>query len=168
LLCFFLLGLNSQQTLLHFCFYGTFGQGQVPPYAQPQITQFAIQEGIIKTVEAMVSAYGLQSLSGSDGQVQVHEDVQAMAKVYSTGTSIQFTATLKATYDEAKIQQQLAINAVDLLETSVDVTDVATMIVTDANIEVAANVPVVAIATDGNRTTEDIVPSSIAEDLNER
>jgi Bacterial trigger factor protein (TF) len=79
-----------------------FRKGQVPPYAQPQITQFAIQESIIKTVEAMVVQYGLVSLSGSDGQVQVHEDVSEMTKLYKTGTSIQFTATLNAMYDPNK------------------------------------------------------------------
>lgn len=84
-------------------------QGQVPPYAQPQITQFAIQESIIKTVEAMVAAYGLQSLPGSDGQVQVHEDVAEMTKGYKTGTSIPFTATLNAAYDESKIRQEQSV-----------------------------------------------------------
>ena len=83
-----------------------FRKGQVPPYAQPQITQFAIQESIIKKVEQMVLDYGLQSISGSDGQVQVHEDVSEMTKSYKTGTSILFTATLSARYDETKIRQQ--------------------------------------------------------------
>jgi len=77
-------------------------QGQVPPYAQPQITQFAVQESIIKTVEAAVEAYGLVSLSGSDGEVNVHEDVAAIAKGYKTGDSIPFTATLNAAMDPEK------------------------------------------------------------------
>lgn len=77
-------------------------KGQVPPYAQPQITQFAVQEAIIKTVEAAVEAYGLQSLPGSEGEVQVHENVSDLAKAYKTGDSIQFTATLNASYDPQK------------------------------------------------------------------
>jgi Bacterial trigger factor protein (TF) len=85
-----------------------FRKGQVPPYAQPQITQFAIQESIIKKVEQMVLDFGLESISGSDGQVQVHEDVSEMTKLYKTGTSILFTATLSAKYDESKIRQQVS------------------------------------------------------------
>ena len=79
-------------------------QGQVPPYAMPQITQFSVQESIIKTVEAAVEAYGLKSLAGSDGEVSVKEDVKEIASKYNikSGDSIQFTATLNAAYDESK------------------------------------------------------------------
>jgi hypothetical protein len=44
-------------------------------------------------------------LPGSDGEVQVHEDVTALAKAYRTGDSIQFTATLNAAYDPEKKQR---------------------------------------------------------------
>ncbi len=60
-------------------------QGQVPPYAMPQITQFSIQEAIIKTVEAAVDVHGLKALSGSDGQVEVKEKVEDMVKGYKLG-----------------------------------------------------------------------------------
>jgi len=78
-----------------------FAKGQVPPYAQPQITQFAIQDSIIRTVESAVDAYGLKSLSGSDGEVTVHEDVSEMSKGYKAGDSISlpFTATLNCAFD---------------------------------------------------------------------
>ena len=99
-----------------------FRKGQVPPYAQPQITQFAIQESIIKTVEQMVLDYGLQSISGSDGQVQVHEDVSEMTKVYKTGTSIQFTATLSARYDANKIRETVVTSRDDETTTSITTT----------------------------------------------
>jgi hypothetical protein len=39
-------------------------QGQVPPYAMPQIRGFAVQEGIVQTVKAAVDAYGLKALAG--------------------------------------------------------------------------------------------------------
>lgn len=81
-----------------------FRKGQVPPYAQPQITQFAVQESIIKTVEASVEAFGLKSLPGSDGEVNVHEDVVELAKKYKTGDTIPFTATLNCEYDAAQTQ----------------------------------------------------------------
>lgn len=77
-------------------------QGQVPPYAMPQITQFALQEAIIKTVEAAVDSFGLKSLAGSDGEVNVNEDVAEMGKGYKDGEGLKFTATLDACYDPEK------------------------------------------------------------------
>ena len=68
----------------------------------PQITQFAVQEAIIKTVEAAVESYGLKSLSGSDGEVNVHEDVAEIGKTYKDGNSVKFTATLDACFDPEK------------------------------------------------------------------
>ena len=106
-----------------------FRKGQVPPYAQPQITQFAIQESIIKKVEQMVLDFGLESISGSDGQVQVHEDVSEMTKLYKTGTSILFTATLSARYDESKIRQQVSSLPAPETEESVMVETVPTNVV---------------------------------------
>ena len=77
-----------------------FWQGQVPPYAMPQITRFSVQESIIKTVEAAVQAFGLKSLAGSDGEVNVKEDVQEIASKIQMGDSIPFTATLCAAFAE--------------------------------------------------------------------
>mmetsp|Transcript_4817 Transcript_4817/g.4588 ORF Transcript_4817/g.4588 Transcript_4817/m.4588 type:complete len:217 (-) Transcript_4817:14-664(-) len=79
-----------------------FRKGQVPPYAQPQMTTFAVQEGIIKTCEAAVNAYGLKALSGSEGSVEVHEDIKDICKGYKVGTDVQFTATFMATIDPEK------------------------------------------------------------------
>lgn len=81
-----------------------FRKGQVPPYAQPQLTMFALQEGIIKTCEAAVAAYGLKALPGSDGSVEVHEDIKDISSGYKVGTSVQFTATFSATIDPEKQQ----------------------------------------------------------------
>jgi hypothetical protein len=97
-------------------------QGQIPPYAQPQITQFAVQESIIKTVEAAVEAYGLLALKGSDGEVNVHEDVSALAKGYKPGDSIQFTATLNASYNPEKPQPKVSDNTSAEATTTIDVT----------------------------------------------
>lgn len=46
-----------------------------------------------------MDAFGLKDLQGSDGQVEVKEDVKAMSKGYKTGDSLQFTATINAAYD---------------------------------------------------------------------
>lgn len=88
-------------------------KGQVPPYAQPQITQFSVQESIIRTVEATVNSFGLKSLPGSDGEFKVHEDVTELAKGYKIGDSIKFTATMKASYDPEYLSETtiISINA---------------------------------------------------------
>jgi Bacterial trigger factor protein (TF) len=78
-----------------------FRKGQVPPYAMPQIRGFAVQEGIIRTCQSAVDAYGLKSLSGSAGEVQVLEDIPALASSYKLGDDVEFTATFNAIYDPA-------------------------------------------------------------------
>jgi hypothetical protein len=75
-----------------------FRKGQVPPYAMPQIVLFSVQESLIKTVESALVAYGLEKLEGNEGQVTVHEDVDAIAKQYKAGSSIPFTATFAAAF----------------------------------------------------------------------
>ncbi|GAX10979.1 hypothetical protein FisN_2Lh509 [Fistulifera solaris] len=94
-----------------------FRKGQVPPYAMPQITQFSIQEAIIKTVEAAVDVHGLKALSGSDGQVEVKEKVEDMVKGYKLGDPIQFTAVLNLSYNT----DNAASDAIDELAGVVDV-----------------------------------------------
>ena len=69
----------------------------------PQIQGFAIQEGIIKTVEQAVKAYGLTSLPGSEGEVNILEDVKEMCKGYKEGTSLEFTATLNCAMDPSRV-----------------------------------------------------------------
>lgn len=81
-----------------------FRKGQIPPWAKPQLTMFSVQEGIIKTCEAAVKAYGLKSLQGSDGSVEVHEDVKEISSGYKAGESIPFTATFPATIDPERTQ----------------------------------------------------------------
>ncbi len=77
-------------------------KGQIPPYAQPQITAFAVQEALIRTVESAVESFGLKSLPGSDGEVTINEEVKDMCQGYKVGDSLQFTATLKAIVDPEK------------------------------------------------------------------
>jgi hypothetical protein len=83
-----------------------FRKGQIPPYAQPKMTMFAIQEGVIKTCESAVAAYGLKALPGDAGSVEVHEDIQEICKGYKIGDPVKFTATFKATFDPEKIAKQ--------------------------------------------------------------
>lgn len=53
-------------------------------------------------MEAAVAAYGLKSLPGSDGQVEVKEKVEDMVKGYKLGEPISFTAVLNLCYDPEK------------------------------------------------------------------
>jgi len=78
-----------------------FRKGQVPPYAMPQIRGFAVQEGIVQTCQSAVDAFGLKSLKGSDGEVEVLEDIPEVAKDYKLGDDVQFTATFNAVLDPA-------------------------------------------------------------------
>mmetsp|Transcript_38111 Transcript_38111/g.53696 ORF Transcript_38111/g.53696 Transcript_38111/m.53696 type:complete len:228 (+) Transcript_38111:117-800(+) len=85
-----------------------FRKGQIPPYAMPQITGFAVQEAIIKTVESAIDAFGLNSLPGSEGEVNVLEDVKDMTKGYKDGESIKFTATLKCAMEPEEEKVEVA------------------------------------------------------------
>ncbi len=51
------------------------------------------------TGEASLEAYGLQSLQGSQGEVNVNEDMQEVCKGYKLGNDIPFTATYKGKFD---------------------------------------------------------------------
>jgi hypothetical protein len=53
-------------------------------------------------VEAAVDAFGLQSLPGSDGEINVQEDVAEMAKGYKEGDSLTFTTIFNAVFDPEK------------------------------------------------------------------
>jgi hypothetical protein len=88
---------------LHFYYYY---QGQVPPYAQPQITEFAVQESLIQTVKGAIEAFGLEPLPGSDGKMEVHEDVKRISNGYKIGDSIPFTATVNCKYGAGALEQQ--------------------------------------------------------------
>lgn len=83
-----------------------FRKGQVPPYAQPQITMFAVQEALIKTCEESLEAYGLESLPGSSGEVTINEDIKDICKGYKVNgkgsfEDIPFTATYRGKFDSA-------------------------------------------------------------------
>ena len=49
-----------------------------------------------------MDAFELKTLSGSDGEVNVNEDVEAISKGYKVGDNIQFTASIKAMFDPEK------------------------------------------------------------------
>lgn len=51
--------------------------------------------------EQSLEAYGLESLTGSEGEVTVYEDMQKVCKGYKLGDDIPFTATYKGKFDKA-------------------------------------------------------------------
>lgn len=96
-----------------------FRKGQVPPYAQPQMTMFAVQEGIIQTCESAVIAYGLKSISDGDGgSVEVLEDIKELVKGYKLGDNVPFTASFVATFDEEK-QAKLVVEQAGVVDAEV-------------------------------------------------
>jgi hypothetical protein len=88
---------------IHSFFFYCTQQGQVPPFALPQIRGFSVQEAIIQTVEAAVKAHGLKALSGSDGEVEVKENIPEVAKKYKAGDNVPFTCTFNAMFDPDKV-----------------------------------------------------------------
>ncbi|KAL7522274.1 hypothetical protein ACHAWX_006967 [Stephanocyclus meneghinianus] len=97
-----------------------FRKGQIPPYAQSRMTMFAIQEAVIKTCEQSLEAYGLESLTGSEGEVTVYEDMQKVCKGYKLGDDIPFTATYKGKFDKA-VQSSVSSAGGDSAAAEVDV-----------------------------------------------
>ena len=67
-----------------------------------QIRGFAVQEGIIRTVQAAVDVYGLKSIPGSDGEVEVLENVPEIARGYKLGDNVKFSCTFNAIFDAEK------------------------------------------------------------------
>ncbi|KAL7488275.1 hypothetical protein ACHAW6_013859 [Cyclotella cf. meneghiniana] len=105
-----------------------FRKGQIPPYAQSRMTMFAIQEAVIKTCEQSLEAYGLESLTGSEGEVTVYEDMQKVCKGYKLGDDIPFTATYKGKFDKA-VQSSVSLAGGDSADD--DVVDVEAEVVAE-------------------------------------
>jgi hypothetical protein len=97
-----------------------FRKGQIAPYAMPQITIFAVQESLLKTIESAVKAFGLKSLEGPEGEVTVNEDVEAMCKGYKEGDSLSFTATFKATFDPEVTVAQVSSSSEEAVDVEVE------------------------------------------------
>ncbi len=57
-----------------------------------------------------MDVYGLKSLKGSDGEVEVLEDIPEVANNYKLGDDVQFTATFNAVFDAKYMQKDDAID----------------------------------------------------------
>jgi hypothetical protein len=64
-------------------------------------------------VEAGVAAYGLKALPGSDGEIEVQEDVGDMAKGWKKGDNLIFTTRFSAVFDPEKKPAEVETVAAD-------------------------------------------------------
>jgi len=87
-----------------------FRKGQIPPYAQPKMVSFAMQEAIVDACESTAKLYGLKAMAGDEGEVDVKEDIKAICMGYNPAkkaVDVPFTATFSAVYDAAAIANEV-------------------------------------------------------------
>ncbi|GMH87493.1 hypothetical protein TrST_g13287 [Triparma strigata] len=66
-----------------------FRKGQIPPWAMPKMSTFAIQESITSSLNDLLKGHDLVA---KDGKVEVIEDVQEIGKSWKEGEDVHFTA----------------------------------------------------------------------------
>lgn len=79
-----------------------FRKGQIPPYAQPKMTTFALQEGMVKACQNAITRYGVKEINVDTlGTVTFNEDVEKIANKYDYKScpSVPFTANFRAIFD---------------------------------------------------------------------
>jgi hypothetical protein len=70
---------------------------------------------MIRTVQGVIEAFGLESLPGSDGKMEILEDVKGLSNDYKIGYAIPFTATVNCKYGADALQQQQSNAAIDVV-----------------------------------------------------
>ncbi|GMI21585.1 hypothetical protein TeGR_g8227 [Tetraparma gracilis] len=66
-----------------------FRKGQIPPYAMPEMSAFAVEESVTNVLKEAVEGFGIKV----DGKVEVIEDMKKAGRAWKKGADIQFTAT---------------------------------------------------------------------------
>lgn len=92
-----------------------FRPGQIPPYAQPKMTFFALQETLVSSCQAAIKVFGVNEINeGQLGAVTFNENVEDLSKVYDTKKfpSVPFTANFRGTFDEDVVRESVADDAV--------------------------------------------------------
>jgi len=110
-----------------------FRKGQIPPYAQPKMTNFALQEGIVKTCQAAILQYGVKEINvDALGAVTFNEDIEVMASTYNYKScpSVPYTANFRAIFDP-EVAEAEAEAAIDVTATEIEKDDEATVDATD-------------------------------------
>jgi len=87
-----------------------FRPGQIPPYAQPKMTTFAVQEVLVTSCQEAIKAFGVNEINeGQLGAVTFNEDVDDLSKAYhpliKKCPSVPFTANFRATFDPDAVRE---------------------------------------------------------------
>ena len=85
-----------------------FRKGQIPPYAQPKMTNFALQEVLVTSCQEAITRFGVNEINeGQLGAVTFNENVEELSKKYNIRSfpSVPFTANFRATFDPEAIRE---------------------------------------------------------------
>jgi hypothetical protein len=85
-----------------------FRKGQIPPYAQPKMTNFALQEVLVTSCQEAITRFGVNEINeGQLGAVTFHENVEELSKKYNIRSfpSVPFTANFRATFDPEAVRE---------------------------------------------------------------
>ena len=85
-----------------------FRKGQIPPYAQPKMTNFALQEVLVTSCQEAITRFGVSEITeGQLGAVTFNENVDELSKKYNIKSflSVPFTANFRATYDPEAVRE---------------------------------------------------------------
>jgi hypothetical protein len=85
-----------------------FRKGQIPPYAQPKMTNFALQEVLVSSCQEAITRFGVNEINeGQLGAVTFNENVEELAQKYNIRSfpSVPFTANFRATFDPEAVRE---------------------------------------------------------------
>ena len=85
-----------------------FRKGQIPPYAQPKMTNFALQEVLVSSCQEAITRFGVNEINeGQLGAVTFNENVEELAQKYNIRSfpSAPFTANFRATFDPEAVRE---------------------------------------------------------------
>eukprot|EP00567_Pseudictyota_dubia_P006429 CAMPEP_0197437852 /NCGR_PEP_ID=MMETSP1175-20131217/4994_1 /TAXON_ID=1003142 /ORGANISM="Triceratium dubium, Strain CCMP147" /LENGTH=237 /DNA_ID=CAMNT_0042967471 /DNA_START=291 /DNA_END=1004 /DNA_ORIENTATION=+ len=85
-----------------------FRKGQIPPYAMPKMTFFALQETLVSSCQASIKVFGVNEINeGQLGAVTFNENVEDLSKVYDDKNfpSVPFTANFRGTFDPDAVRE---------------------------------------------------------------
>mmetsp|Transcript_13726 Transcript_13726/g.40154 ORF Transcript_13726/g.40154 Transcript_13726/m.40154 type:complete len:296 (-) Transcript_13726:199-1086(-) len=93
-----------------------FRPGQIPPYAQPKMTFFALQETLVSSCQQSIKIFGVNEINKDQlGAVTFNENVEDLSKIYDTKKcpSIPFTANFRGSFDPDAVRQSAEEDATE-------------------------------------------------------